>query len=92
MTIKDIIEKINSETTIDDIMPDLAEIGTYEDGLMARVTELEADVSARDEEIRDLKNSNFELMKKIFDKPPVKKNVEIKEEIITDDEIFEEMR
>ena len=73
-------------------MPDLAEIGTYEDGLMARVTELEADVSARDEEIRDLKNSNFELMKKIFDKPPVKKNVEIKEEIITDDEIFEEMR
>lgn len=91
MTIKDIIEKINSESTIDDIMPDLVEIGTYEDSLESRVAELEADVLSRDEDIRDLKNSNFELMKKIFDKPPVETKEEIKEEIITDDEIFEEM-
>ena len=58
--IKELIDKITSETVIDDIMPDLVEIGNKEDELEARITELEGDVLARDEEIKSLKETNFE--------------------------------
>lgn len=89
--IKELIDKITTETTIDDIMPDLVEIGAREDELSARITELENDVLARDDEIRELKETNFDLMKKIFDKPIVEKKDEVKEEYIKDEDIFEEI-
>lgn len=90
--IKELIDKITDETTITEIMPDLVEVGAEVDNLNNRIIELEADVSARDEEIRNLKESNFDLMKKIFDKPEVeKKKEEEVEETIKDEDIFEEM-
>lgn len=89
--IKELIDKITSETVIDDIMPDLVEIGNREDELEARITELEGDVLARDEEIKSLKETNFDLMKKIFDKAPIEKKEDDTEEIVTDEEIFEDI-
>lgn len=90
--IKELIDKITDETTITEIMPDLVEVGAEVDNLNNRIIELEADVTARDEEIRNLKESNFDLMKKIFDKPVVeKKKEEEVEETIKDEDIFEEM-
>lgn len=89
--IKELIDKITTETVIDDIMPDLVEIGNKEDELEARITELESDVLARDEEIKALKETNFDLMKKIFDKAPIEKKGDDTEEIVTDEEIFDEI-
>lgn len=89
--IKELIDKITDETTITEIMPDLVEVGAEVDNLNNRIIELEADVTARDEEIRNLKESNFDLMKKIFDKPVVEKKKEEVEETIKDEDIFEEM-
>lgn len=89
--IKELIDKITTETVIDDIMPDLVEIGNKEDELEARITELEGDVLARDEEIKALKETNFDLMKKIFDKAPAEKKEDDKEEIVTDEDIFDEI-
>lgn len=89
--IKELIDKITTETTIDEIIPELVEISTKEDELEKRITELEGDVLARDEEIKSLKESNFDLMKKIFDKAPTEPKDEYKEEIVTDEEIFDEI-
>ena len=89
--IKELIDKITDETTITEIMPDLVEVGAEVDNLNNRIIELEADVNARDEEIRNLKESNFDLMKKIFDKPVVEKKEEEVEETIKDEDIFDEM-
>lgn len=89
--IKELIDKITDETTITEIMPDLVEVGAEVDNLNNRIIELEADVTARDEEIKNLKESNFDLMKKIFDKPVVEKKEEEVEETIKDEDIFEEM-
>jgi len=90
--IKELIDKITDETTITEIMPDLVEVGAEVDNLNNRIIELEADVTARDEEIRNLKESNFDLMKKIFDKPVEKdKKEDVVEETIKDEDIFDEM-
>ena len=89
--IKELIDKITTETTIDEIIPQLVEISTREDELEARITELESDVLTRDEEIKSLKDTNFDLMKKIFEKPTEEKKAEVIEEKITDEDIFEEM-
>lgn len=89
--IKELIDKITTETTIDEIIPELVEISTKEDELTTRISELENDVLVRDEEIKSLKETNFDLMKKIFEKPTEEKKTEIIEENITDDDIFDEM-
>lgn len=89
--IKELIDKITTETTIDEIIPQLVEISTKEDELEARISELESDVLTRDEEIKSLKETNFDLMKKIFEKPTEEKKTEVIEENITDEDIFEEM-
>ena len=90
--IKELIDKITTETSIDEIIPQLVEISTKEDELEARITELESDVLARDEEIKTLKETNFDLMKKIFERNPIE--TEKKEDVIEtikDEDIFEEM-
>ncbi len=90
--IKELIDKITTETTIDEIMPNLVEISNREDELETRITELEDDVLARDEEIKALKETNFDLMKKIFDKAPTEsKPKEDETETITDEDIFDEI-
>ena len=90
--IKELIDKITTETSIDEIIPQLVEISTKEDELEARISELENDVVARDEEIKTLKETNFDLMKKIFERNPIE--TEKKEDVIEtikDEDIFEEM-
>ena len=69
MTIRDLIDAITEESTVESIMPELVAISEEIDTKDARIAELEADVLARDNEIKDLKEYNFDLTKKIISRP-----------------------
>lgn len=91
--IKEIIENLQEDTKVTDITNNLLEVD-------ARIDELEADVKNRDDRIKELeaensqlKESNFDLMKKVFDKKdPTPKVTEETEEKITDEFILSQMK
>ncbi len=91
MSIKDLIESITAETAVEAITPELITISEEIDAKDARIAELEADVLARDEEIKNLKEYNFDLTKKIISKPEPEKEPEPEEKIISEEEIWENM-
>ena len=91
--IKEIIENLQEDTKVTDITNNLLEVD-------ARIDELEADVKNRDDRIAELeeensklKESNFDLMKKVFDKkdPEPKEPAEVDEKI-TDEFILNQMK
>lgn len=90
MTIKELIDAITEESTIESIMPELVAISETMDNQEDRIRELEADVLARDEEIKDLKEYNFDLTKKIISKPAEEKKPEEVEEIISEEDIWKD--
>lgn len=92
MTIRELINALTDESTVESIMPELVTISEEIDAKDARIAELEADVIKRDEEIKDLKEYNFDLTKKIINRPePEKKPEEVEEEYISEEDIWKEM-
>lgn len=90
--IKEIIEKATDETTLADITDDLLEVDNKLDEYAAMISEKDAEIAKKDAEIASLKDSNFDLMKKVFDKKEVKNVIEKDETtVITDDDIFSEI-
>ena len=89
MTTQELINKINDETTTDEILIDLVELAESEKNKDITIKGLEDTVKEKDDKIRELKIDNHELMKKVVDSIElVKKGDEPKEpEIIkeTDD-------
>lgn len=91
--IREIIENLQEDTRVSDITNNLLEVD-------ARIDELEADVTNRDARIAELeaensqlKESNFDLMKKVFDKKdPETKVTEEVDEKITDEFILNQMK
>lgn len=91
MTIRDLIDAITEESTIESIMPELVAISEEIDDKDVRIAELEADVLARDNEIKDLKEYNFDLTKKIISRPAAEeKKEEVVEEIISEEDIWKD--
>lgn len=91
MTIRDLIDAITEESTVESIMPELVAISEEIDTKDARIAELEADVLARDNEIKDLKEYNFDLTKKIISRPVTEeKKEEVVEEIISEEDIWKD--
>ena len=92
MTIRELINALTEESTVESIMPELVTISEEIDAKDARIAELEADVVKRDEEIKDLKEYNFDLTKKIINRPePESKPEEVEEEYISEEDIWKEM-
>lgn len=92
MSIRELIDALTEESTVESIMPALVGISEDIDSKDARIAELEADVLKRDEEIKELKEYNFDLTKKIINRPePEDKKPEVEEEYISDEDIFKEM-
>lgn len=92
MTIRELINALTDESTVESIMPELVTISEEIDAKDARIAELEADVLKRDEEIKDLKEYNFDLTKKIINRPePENKPEVVEEEYISEEDIWKEM-
>ena len=92
MNIKELINALTDESTIESIMPELITISEDIDNKDARIAELEADVLKRDEEIKDLKEYNFDLTKKIINRPEKEpEKPEVEEEYISEEDIWKEM-
>lgn len=92
MNIKELINALTDESTIESIMPELIGISEEIDTKDARIAELEADVLKRDEEIKDLKEYNFDLTKKIINRPEKEpEKPEVEEEYISEEDIWKEM-
>lgn len=92
MNIKELINALTDESTIESIMPELITISEEIDNKDARIAELEADVLKRDEEIKDLKEYNFDLTKKIINRPEKEpEKPEVEEEYISEEDIWKEM-
>lgn len=92
MTIRELINALTDESTVESIMPELVTISEEIDAKDARIAELEADVIKRDEEIKDLKEYNFDLTKKIINRPePESKSEVVEEEYISEEDIWKEM-
>ena len=92
MNIKELINALTDESTIESIMPELITISEEIDDKDARIAELEADVLKRDEEIKDLKEYNFDLTKKIINRPEKEpEKPEVEEEYISEEDIWKEM-
>lgn len=92
MSIRELINALTDESTVESIMPELVTISEEIDAKDARIAELEADVLKRDEEIKDLKEYNFDLTKKIINRPdPEPKQEPVVEEYISEEDIWKEM-
>lgn len=91
--IKEIIEKATDETTLADITDELLEVDNKLDEYAAMISEKDAEIAKKDAEIANLKDSNFDLMKKVFDKKdPETKVTEEVDEKITDEFILNQMK
>ena len=53
--------------------------------------EQSTELQQQEQQLKVLKETNFDLMKKIFDKAPIEKKEDDTEEIVTDDEIFKDI-
>ena len=67
MTTQELINKINDETTTDEILIDLVELAESEKNKDITIKGLEDSIKERDNKIRELKIDNHELMKKVVD-------------------------
>lgn len=91
MTISEIIDGITEETSVQQLIPMLVEVANTMDEMTSSIEELNTTIATRDDEIASLKETNFDLMKKVFDKPVVEKKDEVEEEYVSDADIFAEM-
>lgn len=74
MRVQEIIDKITDETKVDELLVDLATLSESEAEYEQRISDLENDISERDERIRELKIDNHELLKKVADSVDFRKN------------------
>lgn len=67
MRAQELIEKIDENTTVDNILVDLVSVAEDEKVNFEKIGSLEKTIKERDDRIRELKIDNHELMKKYVD-------------------------
>lgn len=93
MTVKELIEKITDETTVEDILIDLAIISEEEVKKNDLILDLNDKIIEKDEIIKSLKEDNYSLLKKVSDSVNFKKDNEAEDEpevVKSTEEIFED--